>query len=349
MTPPPRALHLLGSAGEGGAETYFVDLVLALHDAGLPTDAAIRANAGRERALQEAGVALEVSPFGGPLDLATRPRVAKQGRARDVGAMVAWMNRAARHTPRGPWARIGRLGGYYDLKNYRGFDLLVGNTADIRDWMVGQGWPADRARYVPNFAEARPGAALDRATLDTPVDVPLLLGMGRLHDAKAHDVTLKALAQLPDAWLWIAGAGPLEAELKALARELGVEARVRFLGWRDDPEALYRAADLCLFPSRHEPLGNVVIQAWAHDLPVIAAASQGPAVLIHDGEDGRLVPIDDPAALAEAAQPLLADPAARRAMARAGRARVEAEFSKAAVVQQWRALLTELGASRCAA
>jgi glycosyltransferase involved in cell wall biosynthesis len=349
MTLPPRALHLLGSAGEGGAESYFRDLVSALHEAGLPTDAAIRANAGRERALGEAGVALEVSPFGGPLDLVTRPRVARWARSRGVGALVAWMSRAARHAPRGPWARIGRLGGYYDLKNYRGFDLLVGNTADIRDWMVAQGWPAERARYIPNFAQARPGAALDRASLDTPADAPLLLGMGRLHEAKAHDVTLKALALIPDAWLWIAGAGPLEAELQGLARQLGVEGRVRFLGWRDDPEALYRAADLCLFPSRHEPLGNVVIQAWAHDLPVIAAASQGPAVLIRDGEDGRLIPIDDPAALAEAARPLLGDSGARLAMARAGRARVEAEFSKGAVVAQWRALLTEVGATRCAA
>jgi glycosyltransferase involved in cell wall biosynthesis len=349
MTPLPRALHLLGSAGEGGAETYFVDLVSALHQAGPPTDAAIRANTGRERALAAAGVAVEVCAFGGPLDLLTRPNLAKHARNSGANALVAWMSRAARHTPRGPWARIGRLGGYYDLKNYRGFDLLVGNTADIRDWMVGQGWPAERARYIPNFAEARPGAALDRASLDTPADVPLLLGMGRLHEAKAHDVTLKALAQIPDAWLWIAGTGPLEAELKALARELGVEGRVRFLGWRDDPQALYRAADLCLFPSRHEPLGNVVIQAWAHDLPVIAAASQGPAVLIRDGVDGRLVPIDDPAALAQAALPLLADPAARRAMAAAGRARVEAEFSKAAVVAQWRALLAEVGAIRCAA
>ena len=48
---------------------------------------------------------------------------------------------------------------------------------------------------------------------------------------------------------------------------------MRFLGWRTDPSALYRSADVCVFPSRYEPLGNVVIQAWAHGLPVAAAAS----------------------------------------------------------------------------
>jgi glycosyltransferase involved in cell wall biosynthesis len=345
----PRALHLLGSAGEGGAETYFVDLVRALHAAGLPTSAAIRANAGRERALAEAGIAYDVLPFSGPLDFSTRPAVARRARADGADVLVAWMSRAARNAPRGPWRRVGRLGGYYDLKNFRGFDLLVANTEELRSWILGQGWPADAARVIPNFAEAAPGPALPRAALDTPEGVPLLLGMGRLHPSKAHDVSLKALARLPDAVLWIAGTGPLEAELKALARDLGVADRVRFLGWRDDPWALYRAADLCLFPSRVEPLGNVVIQAWAYGLPVVAAASAGPAALIRDGSDGRLVPIDDPEALADAARALLADPAGRAAVAEAGRARAAAAFSKQAVVEQWRALYQDLGASRCAA
>lgn len=345
----PRALHLLGSAGEGGAETYFVDLVRALHAAGLPTSAAIRANAGRERALAQAGVAYDVLPFSGAFDFSTRPAVARRGRAMSAEVMVAWMSRAARNTPKGPWRRIGRLGGYYDLKNYRGFDLLVANTEELRGWIVGQGWPAAAARVIPNFAEAVDGPPASRAALDTPDGVPLLLGMGRLHTVKAHDVSLRALARLPSAFLWIAGTGPLEAELKTLAADLGVAERVRFLGWRDAPWTLYRAADLCLFPSRVEPLGNVVIQAWAHGLPVVAARAAGPAALIRDGEDGRLVPVDDPAALAEAAAALIADPGLGARLAAAGRARVAGEFSKAAVVAQWRTLYAELGAGRCAA
>lgn len=324
-------LHLLGSDKQGGAETYFVALVRALGDA-----AAVRAPRGLPGERRFA--------FGGPLDVATRPRIRAYAREIGAGALVAWMNRAARHAPRGPWARIGRLGGYYDLKYYRGFDALVGNTADIRDWMVGRGWPAERAFHIPNFAEAGPEPAIDRAAFDTPEGVPLLLGMGRLHPAKAHDVSLRALALIPDAWLWIAGEGPLEGELKRLSAELGVAERVRFLGWRSDPAALYRAADVCVFPSRYEPLGNVVIQAWAHGLPVVAAASQGPGALIRDGEDGRLVPVDDPEALAEAVRGLLDDPALRARMAAAGLARVAGEFSKAAVVAQWRELFVQVGA-----
>jgi glycosyltransferase involved in cell wall biosynthesis len=258
---------------------------------------------------------------------------------------LAWMNRAARHTPKGPWARVGRLGGYYKLKYYEGFDALVANTEDIAEWVVSQGWPAGRVRCIPNFAAAPAEVApADRSGLRTPKDAPLLLAMGRLHESKAHDVALQALAKLSDAFLWIAGTGPEEARLKAMAAALGVMPRVRFLGWRTDASALYRAADVCLFPSRYEPLGNVVIQAWAHGLPVAAAASQGPGALIDDGKDGLLVPVDDPEALADAASRLLADASLRKRLAGRGLKRVELEFSEAAVVAQWTALFSDIGA-----
>ncbi|WP_293905509.1 glycosyltransferase [Phenylobacterium sp.] len=338
-------LHLLGTAGEGGAETYFVDLLRALKRAGVTEAAAIRGNATREARLKAAGVPVRVLRFGGPIDILTRPAAAGFAAVQHTRVALAWMNRAARHTPRGPWARIGRLGGYYSLKYYKGFDRLVANTEDIAEWIVDQGWPAGRVTCIPNFAAAPPDAApVDRASLATPEGSPLLLAMGRLHDNKAHDVSLQALAQLPDAYLWIAGVGPLEAKLKGMAEALGVAGRVRFLGWRTDASALYRTADACVFPSRFEPLGNVVIQAWAHGLPVVAAASQGPAGLIQDGDDGLLVPVDDADALADGVRRLLADPTLRTRFAAAGAARVAAEFSEAAVVAQWKALFADYGA-----
>jgi len=339
-------LHLLGTAGEGGAETYFVDLVSALARAGVPQAAAIRPHPAREAALRKAGVTVETFAFSGPFDVLTRPRVAAFARRQGAKVALAWMNRAARHAPAGPWARIGRLGGYYNLKYYKGFDQLIANTEDIAEWVAGQGWPAGQVHCIPNFARVPADAPpVDRASLDTPADAPLLLGMGRLHEAKAHDVSLTALRSVPEAYLWIAGVGALEAKLKGMAVALGVDERVRFLGWRTDPSALYRAADICVFPSRYEPLGNVVIQAWAHGLPVIAAASQGPAALIRPGEDGLLVPIDDADGLAAAIRTLLARPQLRASLAAAGLARVEDEFSEAAVVAHWRDLFSDYGAA----
>lgn len=339
-------LHLLGTAGEGGAETYFVDLLEALKRAGVAEAAAIRGNATRETRLRAAGIPVKVLRFGGPLDILTRPAAAGFATLQRTKVALAWMNRAARHTPRGPWARIGRLGGYYSLKYYKGFDHLVANTEDIAEWIVGQGWPAGRVTCIPNFAAAPDDVApAGRASLHTPEDAPLLLAMGRLHENKAHDVALQALAQIPDAYLWIAGVGPLEAKLKGMAEALGVASRVRFLGWRTDASALYRTADVCVFPSRYEPLGNVVIQSWAHGLPVVAAESQGPKALIQHEGDGLLVAVDDADALATAVRRLLAEPMLRARLAAAGGARVEAEFSEAAVVAQWKALFADYGAA----
>ncbi len=338
-----RVLHTLGSAANGGAETYFTALVGALARGGLDQAAAIRAHAGREAALKALGVKSSVQPFSKPFDFSTGAAIAALARKHEAKIVLAWMNRAASLTPKGSWARIGRLGGYYKLKNYRGFDALVGNTQDIVDWMVREGWPKERAHYIPNFASAGEGAALDRATFDTPADAPLLLGMGRLHESKAHDVSLRALAQMPGAYLWIAGSGPEDATLKALAEQLGVASRVRFLGWRDDAPSLYRTADVCVFPSRFEPLGNVVIQAWAHGLPVVAARAAGPASLIHDGEDGFLTQVEDAETLAAKSTALLEDEALRDRFANAGRARVASDFSEAAVIGQWRDLFARHG------
>lgn len=336
-------VQTLGSAVNGGAEAYFVALTSAFQRAGLKQAAAIRAHPGREASLAQLGVPTRVLPFGKTFDFGTSPAIAALAREHDAKIIIAWMNRAASLTPAGPWKRIGRLGGYYKLKNYRGFDALVGNTQDIVDWIVREGWPKERAHYIPNFAAAGEGAKLSRADLNTPDDAPLLLGMGRLHPSKAHDITLRALQQLPDAYLWIAGDGPDEAILKSQAQDLGVADRVRFLGWRDDAPSLYRSADLVLFPSRFEPLGNVVIQSWAHGVPVIAARSAGPGALIRDGEDGFLIEIDDAEALAAKTKVLLTDKELSARFIANGAQRVETQFSEAAIVTQWRALFDKLG------
>jgi len=88
----------------------------------------------------------------------------------------------------------------------------------------------------------------------------------------------------------------------------------------------------------------VVIQAWAHGLPVVAADSQGPGELIRHGEDGLLVPIDEAEPLADGVKAILADPMLKIRLIQNGHARVENEFSKAAVVDEWRSLFSRLGA-----
>jgi glycosyltransferase involved in cell wall biosynthesis len=205
-----------------------------------------------------------------------------------------------------------------------------------------QGFAAETVHLLPNFVAATPAPPAPRAALATPADAPLLLGLGRLHANKAFDVLIDALAALPAAHLWLAGEGPERAALVRRAGERGVAARLHMLGWRDDVPALLAAADVLVCASRHEPLGNVVIEAWAHRVPVVAAASQGPRGLVRDGRDGLLVPVDDAGALAAALRRLIDDRPLGGALARAGRARYEAEFTESAVVRQYLALFNQV-------
>ncbi|MCC7276176.1 MAG: glycosyltransferase [Alphaproteobacteria bacterium] len=325
----------MAGARHGGAEAFFVRLAAALHRAGLPQRVAIRRDPDRAAALRAQGIEPVELPFGGWLDFRTGRalrRLAAQWRPRVV---VGWMNRASALLPEGPFVRVGRLGGYYDLKYYRRCHHLIGNTEDIVAYVVRAGWPADRAHYLPNFVDAAPAPAADRARLDTRADAPVLLAAGRLHPNKGFDVLLTALAAVPDAILWLAGEGPERAALSRRAAELGITDRVRLLGWRDDVAALYGAADVLVCPSRHEPLGNVVLEGWARGVPVVAAASAGPAGLVRDGETGLLVPVDDADALAAALRRVLADPTLRARLADAGRAEHARRFTEAAVVGRY--------------
>jgi glycosyltransferase involved in cell wall biosynthesis len=332
--------QIMAGAPTGGAELFFERLCIALHNAGEAVLPVIRRDPARATRLTAAGLAPQQLRFGGALDLLTAPRLNRLLRARAPAVVMAWMGRAASRTPRGPWTLVGRLGGYYDLKRYRRCAHLVGNTQDIANWIVRQGVPAARVHYVPNFVPDLAGAPpANRAALGVPPDAPLLLALGRLHPVKGFDLLIRALADLPGVHAVIAGEGPERAALTRLAADCNVAARVHLPGWRTDTAALLAAADIFICPSRHEPLGNAVLEAWSAARPVIAAAAHGPAALIRDGIDGLLVPLEQPEALAAAIRTCLADPAPAAARAQAGRAHYLAAFAEPAVVAQWRAFL----------
>jgi len=200
---------------------------------------------------------------------------------------------------------------------------------------VDCGWSRQRAHYLPNFVNETTAPPLPRSELFTPQGAPLIFALGRLHRNKAFDVLLAALSRVPNVYLWLAGDGPLRRDLEEEAMRLGVKPRVRFLGWRDDVAALFAAADVFVCPSRFEPLGNVVVEAWAQSRPVIAADSLGPGTLIHDMETGVLVPVDDAPSMARAIELVLGDEQLRGHIARQGREAFEAAFTEEAVVEQY--------------
>jgi glycosyltransferase involved in cell wall biosynthesis len=305
----------------------------------------IRRDPCRARRLRDGGVAVVELAFGGVFDLATRCAFRREIARWRPTIVLSWMNRATRLCPRGDFVHVGRLGGYYDLKYYRRCDHLIANTRAIVDYAAAAGWPRDRIDYLPNFVPDFRGAATLRPA--TTAAIPLAIALGRLHPDKGFELLLEALAATRGVELWIAGDGPLRARLECIARHLDIAHRVAFLGWRDDVPALLARADLLICPSLHEPLGNVVIEAWSAGLPVVATASDGPAALIRDGETGILVPLPQqkgggPAALACAIERLCGDAALRRRLVEAGRCAFETGFTENAVVGEYRRFFARL-------
>ncbi len=330
-----RVLQAMAGAKHGGAEAFFMRLVPALHRAGVQQLVMIRKNAERAAVLREVGIEPVEVPFGGPLDIVTPIAFRREIKGFKPHVALTWMNRATKFCPVGDFVHVSRLGGYYDLKYHQGCDHLVGNTPDIRDYLIGEGWPAEKAHVLPNFVNQTVAEPFDRSKLYTPDNARLVVALGRLHENKAFDVLLDAITRIPDVYLWIAGDGPLREKLEAQAERIGVKPRVRFLGWRDDTAALLAAGDVFVCPSRHEPLGNVVLEAWAAGKPVVATDSVGPGMLIDHMQSGVLIPVDDPEGLANGIRAVFEDEDLRNHVANGGRAAFEADYTEPIVVAKY--------------
>lgn len=319
----------------GGAELYSTDIMLSLHEAGVEQCVVMRSSAPRFAPLAQAGLTMA------PEVLATAFRPLQRLRLKQLIATYqpdiihCWMRRAVSlvGTSAAP-AIIGWYGDYEEQqKHFSACTHFIGVTQDLVRHAYENGAKPASAFYVPTFPSVEDGAPLAREALGTPSDKKVLLILSRLHKVKGIDTALQALASLPDCHLWIAGSGPEEAALKSLAATLGVAERVKFLGWRTDRGALLRAADICLLPSRYEPFGTVILDAWSTATPFIACASDGPRATVNDHEDGLLVPINDAPALVTAIREVLDDEALRTQIGQAGYARYQTEFTRAAVTQ----------------
>lgn len=330
-----KVLQTMAGAEHGGAENFFTRLAVALQRAGVNQRVVIRADAARAETLRRAGVYPREVRFGGPLDVRSRWTLRREINEFKPDIVFSWMNRAAAMCPQGKFIHVGRLGGYYKMKYYRHCDHLVANTEDIAGYLARNGWPEEKIHYLPNFVHAGGAKPIGREKFYTPYKAPLILAMGRLHENKAFDVLLDAVARVPDVYLWLAGDGPLRGALEAQAEKLGIKPRVRFLGWRSETGPLLAAADIFVCPSRREPLGNVVIEAWAHGVPVVAADSLGPGILIEQGRNGLLVPVDDVAAMAGALRSLVSDAGLAQGLAEQGYAAYQASFTEEIVVAKY--------------
>jgi len=210
----------------------------------------------------------------------------------------------------GKWRLPGPLSGAFRrlalAVGYRMADACIAvSTGVARDAEANALLPRGAFRVIHNPAPAASPSGegpIPEALLNLP-PVPLILTVGNLKPAKDHQTLIHAFARLSgsnDAMLCIVGEGPLRRELEALSDELGVGLKVLLPGLQD-PAPFYKRARVFALSSTREGFGNVLVEAMQHGLPIVSTdCPSGPAEILEGGRYGRLVPVGDSEALAEA-------------------------------------------------
>ena len=215
-------------------------------------------------------------------------------------------------------------------------------SADLREQLVQHiGLPRARIDVLHNGVDIERFASVDRgrarSELGLPWDAFVVGSIGRLVEVKNYPLLLRAFAAQADrnAILVVAGDGPEHPALSALAARLGISARVRLLGHRDDVPTVLAALDLFVLCSRSEGMSNTLLEAMATGLPAIATRVGGNPEILRDDLDGRLVADDDEQALTMALGELGRSAGMRRMMGERARQRVLQQFSMQAMVQRY--------------
>jgi glycosyltransferase involved in cell wall biosynthesis len=235
---------------------------------------------------------------------------------------------------------------------------VLANSSGVAGLLArDEGVPRKKIVEIPNFlAENAFEVAADaervaqRRAWGIP-DGAFTLGIvARLAPVKNHALLLEALAALDAGFhLVVIGDGPSRAELEQRARQLRIESRVHFAGEVVSPRNTHRFFDVSLLCSLSEGSPNSLLEAMASARPIVATSVAGVTDAITHGVTGLLVPLGDPAPLAQALRTLAADPQLRARLGEAGREAARTKFSQGPVIEKLTALYEMLAARRAAA
>jgi glycosyltransferase involved in cell wall biosynthesis len=226
-----------------------------------------------------------------------------------------------------PWRRGWRRT-VFNVATRRGYaaaDLIVTTSQGVADDLVTAfGVRRDHIAVVPNPVDLDAVREAARESLDPAFErawqAPVIVAAGRLAEAKNYPLLIDAMAilrQSIDARLFILGTGDEEATLRARIRERGLEYAITLCGFQKNPWKYIARADVFALSSYYEGFGNVLIEAMACAVPVVATASAGTRDIVRDGVDGILVERHQPEAFAGALAAVLGNPQRRGAMAAA--------------------------------
>jgi glycosyltransferase involved in cell wall biosynthesis len=340
-------LHLQKVAGISGSEAHLLALLPRLAERGWPIRFLMLYDRGQRgawdfaRELTARGIPLDSIPLRADVDPAAFLRLAGYlARHRPAILHTHLVHGDAYGQLAGMLAavpvRFSTKHGFNEFREARAFalaDRAVASLADVHI-AISRGlaqYLADTEGFDPqSFEIVHYGITPDGEPRPYDGHVPRLLCVGRLIPIKGHLVLLRAFAgagrELPGLELEIAGRGPLEPALRALAKELGVADAVRFLGHVSPIQGAIERAAAVVVPSMGEGFGMVALEAMERARPVIAASIGGLAEIVEDGETGLLVPPGEAEPLRAAIVRVCGDLEAAARMGAAGRRRALAQF-----------------------
>ena len=214
---------------------------------------------------------------------------------------------------------------------------VIAPSAAIKNELLRAGFSGDRVICIANAVDVnrfKPATPEEKAqakiALGLPKETTVIGTVARLVQRKGIDVLLRAFGMLRPshrAHLVIIGDGPFGEELRALARDLGINDSVSWLGFQADPVRGLQTMDVFAFPSRLEGVPNAVLEAMAMGLPIVGTTIGGVVDLIEEGKTGLLIKPEDPEALAAALDRLLTNASLRADLGRQARNRAAESFS----------------------
>lgn len=358
-TKPIRVAHLIHSMAYGGVETALINWFSNFDPQRVETHLLCFANPGESErpfveAASTAGLAVATIPWGRHKPIWRAAKLtATWLREHDiellhchntyanmVGLVAARMAPIRTLTTVYVWSSFGfkrRILQWLDLCMLRFFDQVTAHCEAALADTVNRGMPKERIRLLTcGFSErvAEMDAALrmaGRAELGAQPDDTVLIKVARFWPEKRHDILLQAfkllLERQPNILLLIPGIGPELEKNQALAENLGICKRCRFLGFRTDLPELLAMADIQVHTSDEEGVPLAILSGMAAGIPIVSTAVGGIPEVIKHQYSGILVPPASPLVIADAVYELMQDPIRQQRLGKAAQAFIENEYS----------------------
>lgn len=319
--------------GLGGIEQAFIDYAEALLERGHEVTLILRPDAKvmpQAQALKKQFPKTRIVPFRnfGLWDMFAVAQLNRKLAALRPNAIITHGGRASSllRKAAGKSFPVVSLAHNYSIARLVGSTAIFAITNDIAKKAVELGQPKKAVYHMPNMIRL-PAGITPRKALRLPVTIG---SMGRFVEKKGFADFIQALAILKERHIpfnaVLGGTGTEKSKLLALAKTKGVIDQLTFLGWVKDKSNFFESLDIFVLPSLHEPFGIVLIEAFAHGVPVVTTDSEGPMEIATHGKNALITPKGNAQALADAIAAMVVDSVNASRIAKAGLETVKANY-----------------------